>query len=224
MASPTRWTWVWVNSRSWWWTGRPGVLWFMGLQRVGHDWATELNWTDWVLTMYLVFSLNSPLNFYNGLAVRCHYDAYVTVKEKKNRKWLPEGQVTHWWQSQESNPGSLAPQTLPSFQGGMFWGQSLTFGVDALLIQTFLHKHLSQHASFLQVVNYLSHFGSVYSLVLCYCGLWFRAEVSTCKEVRRWIQNQKQFSWINKVLCIAQRTTYSVLWIYSSYSVSYDKS
>ena len=46
MASPTRWTWVWVNSRSWWWTGRPGMLWFMGSQRVGHDWATELNWTD----------------------------------------------------------------------------------------------------------------------------------------------------------------------------------
>ena len=46
MASPTRWTWVWVNSRSWWWTGRPGVLWFMGSQRVGQDWATELNWTD----------------------------------------------------------------------------------------------------------------------------------------------------------------------------------
>ena len=35
--------WVWVNSRSWWWAGRPGVLWFMRLQRVGHDWATELN-------------------------------------------------------------------------------------------------------------------------------------------------------------------------------------
>ena len=46
MASLTRWTWVWVNSESWWWTGRPGVLGFMGLQRVGHDWATELNWTD----------------------------------------------------------------------------------------------------------------------------------------------------------------------------------
>ena len=47
MASPTRWTWVWVNSRSWWWTGRPGMLRFMGSQRVGHNWATELNWTDW---------------------------------------------------------------------------------------------------------------------------------------------------------------------------------
>ena len=42
MASPTWWTWVWVNSGSWWWTGRPGVLQLMGSQRVGHDWATEL--------------------------------------------------------------------------------------------------------------------------------------------------------------------------------------
>ena len=47
MASPTQWTWVWVNSRSWWWTGRPGALRFMGSQRVRHDWATELNWTEW---------------------------------------------------------------------------------------------------------------------------------------------------------------------------------
>ena len=48
MASPTRWTCVWVNSGSLWWTGRPGVLRLMGLQRVRHDWATELNWTEWV--------------------------------------------------------------------------------------------------------------------------------------------------------------------------------
>ena len=44
MASPTRWTWIWASSRSWWWTGKPGVLLPMGLQRVRHDWATELNW------------------------------------------------------------------------------------------------------------------------------------------------------------------------------------
>ena len=40
MASPTQWTWVWVDSGGWWWMGRPGVLRFMGLQRIGHDWAT----------------------------------------------------------------------------------------------------------------------------------------------------------------------------------------
>ena len=44
MASPTRWTWVWVNSGSWWWTGRPGALRFIGWQRAGHNWVTELNW------------------------------------------------------------------------------------------------------------------------------------------------------------------------------------
>ena len=51
---------VWVNSGSWWWTGRPGMLWFMGSQRVGHDWATELNWyiyTDtYVYICMLLFS------------------------------------------------------------------------------------------------------------------------------------------------------------------------
>ena len=46
MALLTQCTWVWVNSGSWWWTGRPGILRFMGLQRVGHKWVTELNWTD----------------------------------------------------------------------------------------------------------------------------------------------------------------------------------
>ena len=46
MASPTRYSWVWVNSGSWWWTGRSGELWFMRSQRVRHDWATELNWTE----------------------------------------------------------------------------------------------------------------------------------------------------------------------------------
>ena len=58
MASLTRWTWVWVNSGSWWWTGRPGVLRFMGSQRVGHDWATDLIWSDgWFYTcIYYMFN------------------------------------------------------------------------------------------------------------------------------------------------------------------------
>ena len=43
MASPSQWAWVWVNSRSWWCSGKPGVLQCMGSQRVGHNWATELN-------------------------------------------------------------------------------------------------------------------------------------------------------------------------------------
>ena len=56
MASLTLWTWVWVNFGRWWWTGRPGMLQFMGSKRVGHDWATELNWTEYsIVYMYHSF-------------------------------------------------------------------------------------------------------------------------------------------------------------------------
>ena len=62
VALPTQWTWVWVDSGSWWWTGGPRVLWFMGLQRVKHDWATELNWT-YVLVCLAYTTINYiPLN------------------------------------------------------------------------------------------------------------------------------------------------------------------
>ena len=46
MASTTWWTWVWASSRNWGWTGKPGMLQSMGSQKVGHDWATERNWTE----------------------------------------------------------------------------------------------------------------------------------------------------------------------------------
>ena len=46
MASQTQWTCIWVNSRSWWWIGKPGMLQSMGSQKVGHYWANELNWTE----------------------------------------------------------------------------------------------------------------------------------------------------------------------------------
>ena len=58
MASPKRWMWVWVNSRRWWWIERPGILRFMGSQRVGHD----RDWTDWTDTL-----VEDPLNVYVGI-------------------------------------------------------------------------------------------------------------------------------------------------------------
>ena len=68
MASPTRWTWVWVNSGSWWWTGRPGVLRFRGSQRVGtwlSDW-TELNymWKAFRIAVYnQYFFVDTCINY-----------------------------------------------------------------------------------------------------------------------------------------------------------------
>ena len=67
MASSTRWAWVWVNSGSCWWTGRPGVLWFMRSQRVGHDWATELNWTELcAVTLLNSFTASNHLLIYDS--------------------------------------------------------------------------------------------------------------------------------------------------------------
>ena len=65
MASPTWWAWVWVNSGSLWWTGRPGILRFMGSQRVGHDWVTELNWTFYFVPLVYI-SVFVPVPFCLG--------------------------------------------------------------------------------------------------------------------------------------------------------------
>ena len=78
MASPTRCTWVWVNPGSWWWTGRPGVVQFMRSQRVGHNWATELNWC-------------SARNSEWGIEKCCRP---VAMSSKNNMKTSPDGFFT----------------------------------------------------------------------------------------------------------------------------------
>ena len=68
MASPSQWTWVWVNSGSWWWTGRPGVLQFMESQ--SWTWLsdrTELNWTE-VGTQYTGIQYSEWLTIFKGLS------------------------------------------------------------------------------------------------------------------------------------------------------------
>ena len=63
MVSLTRWRWVWASSGSWWWTGKPGVLQSMELQRVRHNRATELNWADGIFRLRLFTSCLSRLSF-----------------------------------------------------------------------------------------------------------------------------------------------------------------
>ena len=78
MASPSLWTWLWVDSGSWWWTGRPSMLWFMGSQRVRHDWVTELNWTESFLCFAKAVKFNQvPLVYF------CFYFHY-------SRRWVIE--------------------------------------------------------------------------------------------------------------------------------------
>ena len=77
MASLTLWTRVWVNSGSWWWTGRPGVLRFVGSQRVGHDWATELNWTELPSSFAVTPWSTGPWHSYDSALQRRSW--YVTT-------------------------------------------------------------------------------------------------------------------------------------------------
>jgi len=70
MASLTQWTWVWASSRSWWWTGKPGMLQSMGPQRIGHDWVTELNWRQENLNPF-VFS-RMPFSIHYAWILKAH--------------------------------------------------------------------------------------------------------------------------------------------------------
>ena len=91
MASLTSWTWVWVNSGSWWWTGRPGVLWFTGSQRVGHDWATELNWTDLInvppFCTYKSELCKLSLSFNIQLSVSKICKTLLLTSDRTNSSW-----------------------------------------------------------------------------------------------------------------------------------------
>ena len=100
----TPWTWVGVNSGRWWWTGRPGVLRFMGLQRVGHDWATELNWTDGSLKMnWGVASFTDISTLLGGRLVQFldmlnhNSSRFFRVSIYRNAKVENDNQGMAWW-------------------------------------------------------------------------------------------------------------------------------
>ena len=61
----------WVDPGSWWWTGRPGVLWFMGSQRVGYDWVTELNWTEFLIVLLGLMITNNHILLLSN-SIRSH--------------------------------------------------------------------------------------------------------------------------------------------------------
>ena len=80
MASLTQWTWVWEGSGSWWWTGKPGVLQSMGSQRIGYDWANELNWTDWRSKLSIKEKDNKD--------ILNHHHSERNVSWNNNEMWL----------------------------------------------------------------------------------------------------------------------------------------
>ena len=111
MASPTQRTWVWVNSGTWWWTGRPGVLRSVGSQRVRHDWVTELDWTD-ILTsnakeaeVEQFYEDLKPSRTNNQKRCPFHYSR-LECKSRKSRNSWSNRQIWPWsaeWSRAKTN-------------------------------------------------------------------------------------------------------------------------
>ena len=114
MASPTRWKWVWVNSGSWWWTGRPGVLRFMGSQRVGHHWVTDLIWSD--LKLYL----DSLMSFWVYLIIVLLHSVGLTLKN------LLHPVQTYLIACHESD----VLMVIPIWAGPTEWNIKITWGIE----------------------------------------------------------------------------------------------
>ena len=97
MALPTQQTWVWVNSGSWWWTGRPGVLRFMGSQRIEHKWVNELNWTE-SSSRFLITKCN--INVFEFLYTKTKNEKLTRASKKSLLNWWPwncSGQTACFW-------------------------------------------------------------------------------------------------------------------------------
>ena len=105
MASPTWCTWVWVNSGSWWWTGRPGVLQFMGLQRVGHEWAIELNWTDGYMPRNgIAGSYGSSNTFYQVISAGVFTAVSASAGLSHPHSFPPDSSVLESWNLYSHRP------------------------------------------------------------------------------------------------------------------------
>ena len=89
MTSLTRCTWVWLNSGSWWWTGRPGVLRFMGSQRVGHDWVTDLIW--YIISWHLKSDI-LPFQLWISFI---SFSSLITMAKTFNGIWKRSDQSGH---------------------------------------------------------------------------------------------------------------------------------
>ena len=143
MASPTQWTWVWVNSGSWWWTERPGMLGFasMGSQRVWHDWGSELNWTESFEMNLLIDSTSISLLvtvLFGSVQLSKHHRTWLkltlAIKQKNNNTI---SLVVQWI-------GICLPRQVPGFNP---WSRKISRAAEqlkSLLYDYWAHKLQSQ--------------------------------------------------------------------------------
>ena len=98
MASQTRWMWVWVNSGSWWWTGKPGVLRFTESQRVRQDWASKLNWTELIQLKVKVLIAQSGPILENVMDYSSPGSSVHAILQASILKWvaIPFSRISSW--------------------------------------------------------------------------------------------------------------------------------
>ena len=232
MASPTRRTWDWVSSRSWWWSRKPGVLQSMGSQRVRHDWATELNWTEatssvglpaprlhfvsWLLCPYLCIP---SLHWFLVLSL-----SPVRLLWPHGVHYLPEfTQIYVHWVSDTIQPSHplLPPSSLPSVFQSLFQWVSCSHQVAKVL------EFQPQHHSF----------QGIFRVDFLWDWLPWLATVWTCpvklrQGHRGWTKRVQRpgssrsparfYSWVTKI--VVQQSS-SLTWIislplYTGYSCS----
>ena len=115
MASLTRWTWVWVNSGSWWWTGRPGVLWFMG--RKESDMTEWLNWTELMRTtpkfLYLFHTLTPTVVHPTTCLTSLSNFTCISIYQNKTHDFS-QGLVIEW-ETKLANKAPTKYGKLPIF-------------------------------------------------------------------------------------------------------------
>ena len=183
MASLAWWTRVWVNSGSWWWTGRPGMLRFMGSHRVGHNWATELNWAD--LTPA---SLTIHLSFYTQVS-------FVSWRVYPVLPWLSACSILKISFSQDPCPGmgwlghmvlccwvSESPSVLFSRVDALIyipiWGRRVPFSPHPLQ-HLLLSNFWDGHADWCQVISHWTfdvHFSNDYRHWASFCILYIHLD------------------------------------------------
>ena len=131
MVSPARWTWVWARSRSWWRTGKSGMLQSMRSQRVGHDWGTELNWVKVLVPPQEIYT-RIPLSYFVDTDTLTRWENLTTCYPQAFR---PQ---TGWKQKFDAADSRLlhssTPQPIrrmlslnyylrtPPGQGTLYWG------------------------------------------------------------------------------------------------------
>ena len=135
MVSPTRWTWVWVDSWSWWWIGRPGMLRFMGSQRVGHDWGlnwTEQNWTTYGLNLLCFQPLERKGTcFYCSNPERTHHSLVCVLLVRSGQVATPGCK----------GAGNLVPWTTLHYgQGAWIFGGLISVDNKVYLSSKYLLK------------------------------------------------------------------------------------